>query len=47
MTEWKALVEKVTSLSKKTKIALVGKYVELTRCLYFSCRSIETCWICI
>ncbi|SFC21192.1 CTP synthase [Bacillus sp. OV322] len=29
MTEWKALVEKVTSLSKTTKIALVGKYVEL------------------
>jgi CTP synthase len=29
MTEWKALVEKVRNLSKKTKIALVGKYVEL------------------
>ncbi|RDU37465.1 CTP synthase [Neobacillus piezotolerans] len=29
MTEWKALVEKVTHLSEKTKIALVGKYVEL------------------
>ncbi len=29
MTEWKALVEKVTSLSKVTNIALVGKYVEL------------------
>ncbi|OCA82370.1 CTP synthase [Bacillus sp. FJAT-27225] len=29
MTEWKALVEKVTNLSAKTKIALVGKYVEL------------------
>jgi CTP synthase len=29
MTEWKALVDKVTHLSKKTKIALVGKYVEL------------------
>lgn len=29
MTEWKALVEKVLNLSKKTKIALVGKYVEL------------------
>ncbi|RFU70851.1 CTP synthase [Peribacillus saganii] len=29
MTEWKALVEKVTSLSNKTRIALVGKYVEL------------------
>ncbi|MEW8986928.1 MAG: glutamine hydrolyzing CTP synthase, partial [Bacillus sp. (in: firmicutes)] len=29
MTEWKALVEKVTNLSRKTKIALVGKYVEL------------------
>lgn len=29
MEDWKALVEKVTSLSKKTKIALVGKYVEL------------------
>ncbi|MBP2242522.1 CTP synthase [Cytobacillus eiseniae] len=29
MTEWKKLVEKVTHLSKTTKIALVGKYVEL------------------
>lgn len=29
MTEWKALVEKVRNLSKTTKIALVGKYVEL------------------
>ncbi|WP_066176102.1 CTP synthase [Bacillus marinisedimentorum] len=29
MTEWKALVEKVTNLSKVTNIALVGKYVEL------------------
>lgn len=29
MTEWKALVEKVCNLSRKTKIALVGKYVEL------------------
>ncbi|MBA2872796.1 CTP synthase [Anoxybacillus calidus] len=29
MTEWKALVEKVRNLSNKTKIALVGKYVEL------------------
>lgn len=29
MTEWKALVEKVTNLSKTVKIALVGKYVEL------------------
>ncbi|RHW40218.1 CTP synthase [Neobacillus notoginsengisoli] len=29
MTEWKALVEKVMNLSEKTKIALVGKYVEL------------------
>ncbi len=29
MTEWTALVEKVRNLSKKTKIALVGKYVEL------------------
>lgn len=29
MTEWKALVEKVRNLSQKTKIALVGKYVEL------------------
>jgi CTP synthase len=29
MTEWKELVAKVTNLSKKTKIALVGKYVEL------------------
>ena len=29
MTEWTALVDKVRNLSKKTKIALVGKYVEL------------------
>ncbi|KON86084.1 CTP synthetase [Sporosarcina globispora] len=29
MIEWKQLVEKVLNLSKKTKIALVGKYVEL------------------
>ncbi|CAM3844474.1 CTP synthase [Mesobacillus thioparans] len=29
MTEWNALVEKVTHLSGKTRIALVGKYVEL------------------
>ncbi|ANB58986.1 CTP synthase [Anoxybacillus sp. B7M1] len=29
MTEWRALVEKVRHLSDKTKIALVGKYVEL------------------
>ncbi|HJV31840.1 MAG TPA: CTP synthase [Bacillales bacterium] len=29
MTEWKALVDKVTHLSGKTKIGLVGKYVEL------------------
>jgi CTP synthase len=29
MTEWKALVDKVLNLSKKTTIALVGKYVEL------------------
>jgi CTP synthase len=29
MTEWKALVDKVTNLSGKTKIGLVGKYVEL------------------
>ena len=29
MSEWKKLVEKVQSLSKITKIALVGKYVEL------------------
>ena len=29
MTEWTALVEKVRNLSKKTKIGLVGKYVEL------------------
>lgn len=29
MTEWKALVNKVENLSKVTKIALVGKYVEL------------------
>ncbi|WP_010287102.1 CTP synthase [Kurthia massiliensis] len=29
MTEWKVLVERVKNLSKTTKIALVGKYVEL------------------
>lgn len=29
MTDWKALVERVQSLEKTTKIALVGKYVEL------------------
>ena len=29
MTEWTALLEKVRNLSKKTKIGLVGKYVEL------------------
>jgi len=29
MTEWKALVDKVLNLSTTTKIALVGKYVEL------------------
>ncbi|MDF2556822.1 MAG: synthetase [Bacillales bacterium] len=29
MTEWKKLVDKVRGLSKKTKIGLVGKYVEL------------------
>ncbi|WAA09640.1 CTP synthase [Fervidibacillus albus] len=29
MTEWEQLVEKVRHLSKKVKIALVGKYVEL------------------
>ncbi|MBQ0138687.1 MAG: CTP synthase [Kurthia sp.] len=29
MTEWKALVNRVNNLSKTTKIALVGKYVEL------------------
>ncbi|WP_096156330.1 MULTISPECIES: CTP synthase [Bacillus] len=29
MSEWNALVDKVRSLSKVTKIALVGKYVEL------------------
>lgn len=29
MTEWKELVERVSHLSKTTKIALVGKYVEL------------------
>lgn len=29
MTEWNALVKKVTNLSKMTSIALVGKYVEL------------------
>ncbi|MHC5252210.1 CTP synthase [Listeria kieliensis] len=29
MTEWKALVHRVKNLSKKTRIALVGKYVSL------------------
>ncbi|CZQ88696.1 glutamine amidotransferase [Trichococcus palustris] len=29
MTDWKALVDKVQNLKKTTKIALVGKYVEL------------------
>ncbi|MGJ9385434.1 CTP synthetase [Salipaludibacillus neizhouensis] len=29
MTEWKALVEQVQNLTKKTRIALVGKYVAL------------------
>ncbi|MDQ0214171.1 CTP synthase [Oikeobacillus pervagus] len=29
MTEWRELVNKVQNLSRKTKIALVGKYVEL------------------
>ncbi|MCA1032130.1 CTP synthase [Bacillus timonensis] len=29
MTEWNELITKVTNLSKKTSIALVGKYVEL------------------
>lgn len=29
MSEWRALEEKVLNLKKKTKIALVGKYVEL------------------
>lgn len=29
MTEWTALLDKVRNLSNKTKIALVGKYVEL------------------
>jgi CTP synthase len=29
MTEWKELVDRVKHLSKKVKIALVGKYVEL------------------
>ncbi|MDR1012761.1 MAG: CTP synthase [Lactobacillales bacterium] len=29
MTEWTAMVRKVMNLKKKTKIALVGKYVEL------------------
>ncbi|WP_100401470.1 CTP synthase [Bacillus sp. FJAT-42315] len=29
MTEWTALVNKVRNLSRKTRIALVGKYVEL------------------
>ncbi|SFB03556.1 MULTISPECIES: CTP synthase [unclassified Bacillus (in: firmicutes)] len=29
MTEWRGLVDKVRNLSKTTKIALVGKYVEL------------------
>jgi len=29
MTEWKALVDRVLNLQKKTTIALIGKYVEL------------------
>jgi len=29
MTDWKELVDKVRNLSRKTRIALVGKYVEL------------------
>ena len=29
MTDWKALVDQVKSLSKKVRIGLVGKYVEL------------------
>jgi CTP synthase len=29
MTEWNALVDRVKNLSRKTRIALVGKYVEL------------------
>ena len=29
MSDWKALVEKVKNLSNKTRIAIVGKYVEL------------------
>ena len=29
MSEWKQLVQKVTNLKKKTKVALVGKYVSL------------------
>ncbi|MFW0782867.1 CTP synthase, partial [Rossellomorea marisflavi] len=29
MTEWTELVERVRNLSRKTTIALVGKYVEL------------------
>jgi len=29
MTEWSAMVDKVLNLKKTTKIALVGKYVEL------------------
>jgi CTP synthase len=29
MTEWKALVDRVVNLSNKTRIGLVGKYVEL------------------
>ncbi len=36
MTEWSAMVDHVMNLKKKVKIALVGKYVELPRCLYFS-----------
>ncbi len=29
MTEWESLVRKVKSLTKKTEIAIVGKYVAL------------------
>lgn len=29
MTEWKAMVEKIKTLSRETEIAIVGKYVEL------------------
>ena len=45
-TEWSAMVDKVMNLKKQVKISLVGKYVELQRCLYLSGRSLETLWLC-